>query len=102
MVIAVCSVAVALWPEQRRVAVCVGSAGPTPLRAPAAEALLAEADPWDGPAARRASPSASARSSGEAARPIDDVRGTAAYRRHAVAVLARRTLGWAWEARAWA
>ncbi len=33
-----------------------------------------------------------------AARPIDDVRGTAAYRRHALAVLARRTLGWAWNA----
>ncbi len=31
-----------------------------------------------------------------AARPIDDVRGTAAYRRHALAVLARRTLTWAW------
>jgi CO/xanthine dehydrogenase FAD-binding subunit len=32
-----------------------------------------------------------------AARPIDDVRGTAAYRRHALAVLARRCLTWAWE-----
>ena len=31
-----------------------------------------------------------------AASPIDDVRGTAAYRRHALSVLARRTLGWAW------
>jgi len=31
-----------------------------------------------------------------AARPIDDVRGTAAYRRRALAVLARRTLTWAW------
>ena len=31
-----------------------------------------------------------------AASPIDDVRGTAAYRRHALAVMARRTLGWAW------
>jgi hypothetical protein len=25
------------------------------------------------------------------------VRGTAAYRRHALSVLARRTLGWAWQ-----
>jgi len=35
-----------------------------------------------------------------AARPIDDVRGTARYRHHALGVLARRTLGWAWEAHA--
>ena len=33
-----------------------------------------------------------------AARPIDDVRGTARYRHHALGVLARRTLTWAWEA----
>jgi CO/xanthine dehydrogenase FAD-binding subunit len=32
-----------------------------------------------------------------AATPIDDVRGTAAYRRHSLAVLARRTLAWAWQ-----
>jgi CO/xanthine dehydrogenase FAD-binding subunit len=35
----------------------------------------------------------------EAASPIDDVRGTARYRCHALSVLAARTLKWAWEAR---
>jgi CO/xanthine dehydrogenase FAD-binding subunit len=36
---------------------------------------------------------------GAAASPIDDVRGTADYRRHALSVLARRTLRWAWQDR---
>ncbi len=31
-----------------------------------------------------------------AASPIDDVRGTAAYRAHALAVMARRSFTWAW------
>ena len=31
-----------------------------------------------------------------AAAPIDDVRGTARYRLHALSVMARRTLTWAW------
>ncbi|MDJ0924199.1 MAG: xanthine dehydrogenase family protein subunit M, partial [Acidimicrobiia bacterium] len=33
----------------------------------------------------------------EAASPIDDVRGTADYRRHALRVLGRRLLSWAWD-----
>jgi CO/xanthine dehydrogenase FAD-binding subunit len=36
----------------------------------------------------------------DAANPIDDVRGTSAYRRHAVEVMARRALGWAFADRA--
>ncbi len=107
MVIAVCSVSLSLWPRERRVAACIGSAGPTPLRAGEAEAFIAgaldEEDRWE---RRGPLPDALAERFGElvgaAAQPIDDVRGTAAYRRHAVGVLARRTLSWAWEARAWA
>jgi CO/xanthine dehydrogenase FAD-binding subunit len=97
MVIAVCSVALAIWPEQRRVAACVGSAGPTPLVASEAEEYISRALDWDGGAP--IDDDALARFGelvGECARPIDDVRGTARYRSHAVGVLGRRTLAWAW------
>ena len=33
----------------------------------------------------------------QSADPIDDVRGSAAYRRHALSVLAARTATWAWD-----
>src|SRR3954451_5922333 len=39
MVIAVCSLSVALWPDERRLTACIGSAGPTPMRAADAEAF---------------------------------------------------------------
>jgi CO/xanthine dehydrogenase FAD-binding subunit len=102
MVIAVCSLGLALHPEQRRVGACVGSAGPTPIRASEAEAfiggVLEEEGLWESraeigePALKRFGELVA-----EAARPISDVRGTAAYRTHAVGVLARRTLKWAWD-----
>jgi CO/xanthine dehydrogenase FAD-binding subunit len=102
MVIAVCSLGLAVHPERRSVRACIGSAGPTPLRASDAEAfvegVLDEHGLWD--SGDRISDAALTRF-GElvamAARPIDDVRGTADYRRHAVGVLARRTLAWAWD-----
>ncbi len=97
MVIAVCSFALALDPPARRVGTGIGSAGPVPLRAAQAEELLAAELPWE---TRDVLDDALAQRFGElvgaAARPIDDVRGTAAYRRHALSVLARRALGWAW------
>ena len=102
MVIALCSFGLALHPEQRKVGSCIGSAGPTPLRAQEAESfiegVLEEGDLWS----KRGSVDETALARfgelvSEATRPIDDVRGTAAYRRHAVGVLARRTFAWAWE-----
>jgi CO/xanthine dehydrogenase FAD-binding subunit len=96
MVIAVCSVSVALDVERRTIGTGIGSAAPTPVRAPAGEALSA-ALPWEN---RGELPESLARRFGDvvaaAAAPIDDVRGTAAYRRHALSVLGRRTLTWAW------
>jgi CO/xanthine dehydrogenase FAD-binding subunit len=102
MVIAVCSFALALDPERRRVGTGIGSAGPTPLRATEAERFLEGVLDEEGLWASRAplGEAAAARFgelAGRAARPIDDVRGTAAYRVHALGVLARRTLAWAWD-----
>jgi len=101
MVIAVSSFAIALHPERGQVGTGFGSAAPTPRPAAAAEeflaAELADRGLWDsrGPLA-----SSAVRRFGElvaeAAAPIDDVRGTAAYRRHSLAVMARRTLAWTW------
>jgi CO/xanthine dehydrogenase FAD-binding subunit len=98
MVIAVCSFALALDVPARRVGTGVGSAAPTPRRALAAEDFVAEALPWE---SRDPIPDGVADRFGElvsqAASPIDDVRGSAAYRRHALAVMARRNLAWAWK-----
>jgi CO/xanthine dehydrogenase FAD-binding subunit len=102
MVIAVCSLGLAVHPERGEVGVCIGSAGPTPLRAYEAEefvgGVLDEEGLWE---SRNTVNEAALGRFGslvaEAARPIDDVRGSGEYRRHAVDVLARRALRWAWD-----
>jgi CO/xanthine dehydrogenase FAD-binding subunit len=99
MVIAVCSFAIALDPASRRVGTGIGSAGPTPLQAPDAERFLEgaldDADAWgDGDGLPDAVVARFGELASAAATPIDDVRGSAAYRRHALDVLAQRTLRW--------
>ncbi|MGY1605150.1 FAD binding domain-containing protein [Geodermatophilus sp. SYSU D00815] len=101
MVIAVTAFALALHPDRRAVGTGIGSAAPTPRRATGAEEFLAgeldAAGLWE---SRAPLPATLAREFGErvaaAAAPIDDVRGSAAYRRHALSVMARRTATWAW------
>ena len=99
MVIAVCSFGLSLSPATRKVGAAVGSSAPTPRHATEAEDFLTGelADLWDQP---KPLPDNVVDYFGDlassAASPIDDVRGSAAYRRHALAVLARRTLRWAW------
>ncbi|MFJ9617529.1 FAD binding domain-containing protein [Streptomyces noursei] len=102
MVIAVCAFGIALHPETRTVRTGIGSAAPTPVRAKEAEVFLAaaleEGGFWEN--GKIITPSVAKQFAdlcSAACNPIDDVRGTASYRRHAVGIMARRTLGWAWE-----
>ncbi|GAB3459233.1 FAD binding domain-containing protein [Streptomonospora sediminis] len=91
MVIAVASFCLVLDAAAREAGTGIGSAGPRPLRCVQAEDFLAAEFDWDGGADP---PEAAAKRFGElvaaAAEPIDDVRGSAVYRRHALSVLARR------------
>ncbi len=96
MVISVANLALVVDRGRRRVGLALGSVGPVVIRAEAAErfaeGLLEEAG-WE----RRIQPTPAAleefgRLAAAAAEPIDDVRGTLAYRRHVLAVMARRGL----------
>ncbi|MEV7177189.1 FAD binding domain-containing protein [Kitasatospora sp. NPDC093679] len=101
MVIAVCAFGFALHPKNGTVGTGIGSAAPTPRRAVEAEEylqdVLAERGLWESgdllgtEVIQRFGELVRA-----AASPIDDVRGTADYRKHALAVMARRTLTWTW------
>ena len=96
MVIAIASVALAVDAVGRTVRLALGSVAPTVVRAVDAEAFAADWIDWDEPEhpldARVVAEFA--RLAVSAARPIDDLRGSAAYRRLAIEVLARRALGW--------
>jgi CO/xanthine dehydrogenase FAD-binding subunit len=101
MVISVVGLCLVVDEERRQVNVALGSVGPTIIRATQAEehlaAALTTAGSWDD----RSAPLTAewldefAELVAGAAQPLDDVRGTAAYRRHGCRVLARRAIGWA-------
>ncbi|HEX7463417.1 MAG TPA: FAD binding domain-containing protein [Actinomycetota bacterium] len=101
MVIAVASLCFALDPLTRTARVALGSVAPTVIRAPEAEAFLGEAmeraGAWDDASASLSEEVVEgfAERVAASARPIDDIRGSAGYRRRAVGVLARRALSWA-------
>lgn len=86
MVISVASVALVVDADAHTVGVGLGSVGPTALGAPDACAWLAAQGDWHDDAVA----DEFAKRVADAARPIDDHRGRASYRRHAVGVMARR------------
>jgi len=94
MVIAVASLAIAVDLDERSIGVGLGSVGPIPLTADDACAWIAAQAEWraDGVLVSDADAATFADMVGAAARPIDDHRSTADYRRRAIEVLARRAL----------
>jgi CO/xanthine dehydrogenase FAD-binding subunit len=87
MVIAVASACLQVDGERHGIRLALGSVGPTVLRARQAEEF-AEGHDWSDPATI----AEFGRLAAAEARPIDDLRGTAVYRRHVVEVLVRRAL----------
>lgn len=97
---AACAVAVTLDLPRRSATIAIAACGPTPLRAPAAERLLAAEARWSEPG--ELEPAALARVGmlvAESTHPRSDGRGSAGYKRHAAAVLAVRALRRAWRER---
>lgn len=92
MVISVASACLVLADSARSPRLALGSVGPTVIRCTAAEEMLAgELAAGPGALSDAVIERFASLAAGEA-RPIDDHRSTAAYRRHAVGVLARRLL----------
>jgi CO/xanthine dehydrogenase FAD-binding subunit len=99
MVIAVANCALVLDLDRRRLACALGAVGPVPIRDREAEAWATTRLDWDArPDLDQSLADGFGRRMAAASRPIDDHRATAAYRRHAVEVLARRALARAWAA----
>ena len=92
MVIAVAAVAVVCDRATSSIRVGLGSVGPTPLRAPEAEAWVSGRIDWPELSLDPADLVPFGALVSAAARPIDDHRSTAQYRRHCVGVLASRAL----------
>src|ERR1700730_5887013 len=105
MVIAVAGLCLVVDEENGRVRVALGSVGPTILRATEAEQQIADAmassGAWHDPSITLPDQVIDEFSQlvAAAAKPVDDVRGTAAYRRHGCRVLARRAITWALDER---
>jgi CO/xanthine dehydrogenase FAD-binding subunit len=92
MVIATASACLAVHTPAHSVRVALGSVGPTIIRAADAESFAATAVDWDHGTISEADARAFGELAAAASRPIDDHRSTAAYRRHAVGVMATRLL----------
>jgi CO/xanthine dehydrogenase FAD-binding subunit len=92
MAISTASLALVADTDDRRVRVGCGSVAPRPIRPAEAEAFASEAFDWASGAIAPDDVATFGRMVAGAVTPVTDHRGTAAYRTHAIGVLARRAL----------
>jgi len=92
MVIATASACLATDVPTRSVRIALGSVGPVILRSPEAEAIAANEVDWSSGSVAGGTVVRFAAAAAATARPIDDHRSSAAYRRRAIEVLAGRLL----------
>jgi CO/xanthine dehydrogenase FAD-binding subunit len=92
MVIALATACVAVDTDGHSVRLAIGSVGPTILRCDEAEQFAAGAVDFAGRGASADVVTRFGELAAQASRPIDDHRSSAAYRRHAIGVLASRLL----------
>jgi CO/xanthine dehydrogenase FAD-binding subunit len=92
MVIAIAGACLAVDRPTRSIRLALGSVAPTIVRATEAEAYASSVVDWDAMTVAEEAAGEFGRLAASAARPIDDHRASAAYRTHAVDVLARRLL----------
>jgi CO/xanthine dehydrogenase FAD-binding subunit len=100
MVIATASACVAVDTAGQHVGLSLGSVAPTVIRCPDAETFAEGAIDWRAGTVTRDAADEFGRLAAAASRPIDDHRSSAAYRRHAVGVMATRLLLRAFASRA--
>jgi CO/xanthine dehydrogenase FAD-binding subunit len=92
MVIATASACLASDVTRRTIRIALGSVAPTIIRSPEAESFAVDTVDWDLLAVSDDAATRFGELAAESSRPIDDHRSTAAYRRHAIAVMATRLL----------
>jgi CO/xanthine dehydrogenase FAD-binding subunit len=92
MVIAIAGACLAVDRPSRSIRLALGSVAPTIVRATEAEDFAESSVDWEGLGVGEPVVGEFGRLAAAVSRPIDDHRSTAAYRRHAVGVLARRLL----------